>query len=240
MRESNEKKQESEIYKMNNYRGKKDIRVYNECPFQVNLVGQRREYIFPPCMDGEPTMNFVDFDEIEYAHSRWNSFKIGLLTFNEEDREEMYEALGIKNWKETVWFDKDIKDIILNPTLEKMQRVIDIKEMVTLERVRGMMVRFVNEKRDVSQNVINVINARFKELNSGNISSKIVIRQSDVERSPSISSEEVDELKRQLKEMKQLMSQIVGKNAAVPQEDETVTQNTAPAKKSTRRTSVKK
>ena len=222
-----------------NYREKKDIRVYNECPFQVNLVGQRREYIFPPCMDGEPTMNFVDFDEIEYAHSRWNSFKIGLLTFNEEDREGMYEALGIKNWKETVWFDKDIKDIILNPTLEKMQRVIDIKEMITLERVRGMMVKFVNEKRDVSQNVINVINARFKELNSGSTSSKIVIRQSDVERSPAASSEEVNDLKRQLEEMKKLMAQMVSQNT-VTSEEQSEEKTVTPIKKSTRRTSIKK
>lgn len=222
-----------------NYRGKKDIRVYNECPFQVNLVGQRREYIFPPCMDGEPTMNFVDFDEIEYAHSRWNSFKIGLLTFNEEDREGMYEALGIKNWKDTVWFDKDIEDIILNPTLEKMQRVIDIKEMITLERVRGMMVKFVNEKRDISQNVINVINARFKELNSGNTSSKIVIRQSDVERSSAASSEEVNDLRRQLDAMKELMAKMMAQNSsAFKGEDEG--QMEGSVKKSARRTTVKK
>jgi hypothetical protein len=44
-------------------------------------------------------MNFVDFDEIEYAHSRGKVFNVGLLIFAEEDREGMYEALGIKDWK---------------------------------------------------------------------------------------------------------------------------------------------
>lgn len=189
-----------------NYRGKKDIRVYNECPFQVNLVGQRRDYIFPPCLDGEPTMNFVDFEEIEYAHSRGKVFNIGLLTFAEEDREGMYEALGVKNWKDKVWTNDDIKDIIIHPNLEKMQKVIDVKDLITFERIRGMMVRFVNEKRDVSQNVINLINARYRELNAGSVTSKIVIRPTDVEEK--VSADEVADLKRQLAEMQDLVKKL--------------------------------
>ena len=196
-----------------NYRGKKDIRVYNECPFQVNLIGQRREYIFPPCLDGEPTMNFVDFDEIEYAHSRYNQFSIGLLIFNEEDREGMYQTLGIKDWQNKVWFNSDIEDIIMHPTLDKMQRVIDIKESITLERVRGMMVRFINEKRDVSQNVINIVNQRYRELSSGNVKSKIVIRQADVEQH--VSADEVAELKRQLEEMQKMVAAMKDANSTI-------------------------
>ena len=196
-----------------NYRGKKDIRVYNECPFQVNLVGQRRDYIFPPCLDGEPTMNFVDFEEIEYAHSRGKVFNIGLLTFAEEDREGMYEALGVKNWKDKVWTNDDIKDIITHPNLEKMQKVIDVKDLITFERIRGMMVRFVNEKRDVSQNVINLINARYRELNAGSVTSKIVIRPTDVEEK--VSADEVADLKRQLVEMQEMMKKLTSVNAFI-------------------------
>lgn len=197
-----------------NYRGKKDIRVYNECPFQVNLVGQRRDYIFPPCLDGEPTMNFVDFEEIEYAHSRGKVFTIGLLTFAEEDREGMYQALGVKDWQSKVWTNEQIEDIIMHPTLEKMQKVIDIRDLITFERVRGMMVRFANEKRDVSQNVINLVNARYRELNAGNVSSKIVIRAADVE--PNASKDEVESLKRQLEEMKELMAKMAAAVIAAP------------------------
>ena len=187
-------------------RDKNDIRVYNECPFQVNLVGQRRDYIFPPCEDGEPTMNFVNFDEIEYAHSRGKLFTIGLLFFDEAEQEKLYEALGIKDWQKKIWRNSEIEDAIMNPTLEKMQRIIDVKDMITLERIRGMMVRFVNEKRDVSQNVINVINTRFKELNSGNTTSKIELRASDVEKR--VSADEVDALKKQLEETQKLMLQM--------------------------------
>ena len=191
-------------------RNKTDIRVYNECPFPVNLVGQRREYIFPACEDGEPTMNFVDFDEIEYAHSRGKLFSIGLLTFNENDREEMYEALGIKDWKNKVWTDEIIKDAIVNPSMEKMQKIIDIKDLITLERVRGKMVSLVNHNEDVSQNVINIINARYREITSGNQTSKIVIRPTDVEKP--VTYDEVDELKKQLAQMKNLLEQMAAVN----------------------------
>lgn len=190
-----------------NFRGKKDIRVFNECPFQVNLVGQRRDYIFPPCENGEPTMNFVDFDEIEYAHSRGKLFTTGLLIFDESDQEDMYSTLGIKDWKDKVWFNKDIEDAILNPSVEKMQRIIDVKDTIVFERIRGMMVRFVNEQRDVSQNVIKLINARFKELNAGNYTSKIKVRASDTERP--VLSNEVEDLKRQNEELQKMMKQMM-------------------------------
>lgn len=226
-----------------NYRGKKDVRVYNECPFQVNLVGQRRDYIFPPCLDGDPTMNFVDFDEIEYAHSRGKVFSIGLLTFAPEDMEGMYQALGIKDWESKVWFNKDIEDIITHPTLEKMQRVIDIKDIITFERVRGMMVRFINERRDVSQNVINLINARYRELNSGNTTSKIVIRPADVE--VKAKAEDVEDLKRQLAEMKAMMEKMAASN--MPNKEVSVESQEAEkpefgtsVKKTTRKTTAKK
>jgi hypothetical protein len=231
------------------YRGKKDVRVYNECPFQVNLVGQRRDYIFPPCIDGEPTMNFVDFEEIEYAHSRGKVFNIGLLIFAEDDREGMYEALGIRNWQDKVWFNDDIKDIIMHPTVEKMQRVIDVKDLITFERIRGMMVRFMNEKRDVSQNVINLVNARYRELNAGVSSSKIVIRPADIE--ATVSADEVADLKKQLADMQELVKKLAKEKLSISNsasdveanngdyKDESEVNVTSP-KRSTRRTTVKK
>lgn len=203
-----------------NIRDKKDIRVYNECPFQVNLVGQQKEYIFPPCENDEPTMNFVSFSEIEYAHSRGRLFTIGLLRFDEKDQDEMYDALGIKDWRNKVWFAEDVEDVVLNPTLEKMQRVIDVKDLTTIERVRGKMVSLVNQGRDVSQNVINIINSRYKEINSGNMNSKIVIRSADVEKT--VSHDEVDELKAQLAHMQKLMEQMMTANNVKSSDEKTM------------------
>ena len=190
-------------------RNKNDIRVYSELPFQINLVGQHREYSFPPCLDGEPTMNFVDWSDIEYAHSRGNLFSVGLLVFSEDEREEIYRELGIRDWKDKVWFDRDIVDAIENPTLEKMQRVIDVKDSLTFERIRGKVVMYINRGKDVSQKVVNIVEQRYRELNAGIRSSKIVIRPTDVEKP--VSAEEVDDLKRQLTHMQKLMEQMAAK-----------------------------
>lgn len=223
-----------------NYRGKKDVRVFNECPFQVNLVGQRNEYIFPPCMDGEPTMNYIDFDEIEYANSRGKVFKTGLLTFAESEQEDIYRELSIKDWATSVWRNADIEDIILHPNLDKIQKVIDIRDVNTFERVRGMMVRFVNEGRDVPQKVINLVNARYRELSSGVLSSKIVVRATDI--AQPVASEEVNDLRRQIAEMQKMIEAMTQtKNAqATATEPEAGTQQATPAKKPGRKPATKK
>lgn len=191
-------------------RNKNDIRVYSELPFQINLVGQHREYVFPACIDGEPSMNFVDWSDIEYAHSRGNLFSNGLLIFDESEREEIYQELRIKDWKKKVWFDKDIVDAIENPTLDKMQRIIDIKDLQTFERIRGKVVYYTNNNMNISQKVVSIVNARYRELTSGITGSKIALRPVDVEQS--VSADEVADLKRQLAHMQKLMEQMAATN----------------------------
>ena len=187
-------------------RNKNDIRVYSELPFQINLVGQHREYVFPASTDGEPSMNFVDWSDIEYAHSRGNLFSNGLLIFDESEREEIYQELRIKDWKNKVWFDKDIVDAIENPTLDKMQRIIDIKDILTFERIRGKVVYYTNNNKNISQKVVSIVNARYRELTSGITVSKITIRPTDVEKT--VSADEVEDLKKQLAHMQKLMEQM--------------------------------
>ena len=62
------------------------------------------------------------------------------------------------------------------------------------------------------QNVINIINTRYRELSSGRIASKIVVRPDDVE--SKATSEDVDELKRQLAEMKAMMEKMVASQSS--------------------------
>lgn len=219
-------------------RNRNDIRVYNEQPFQINLVGQNKEYVFPSCENGQPTMNYVSWQDIEYANSRGTIFANGSLIFNESEQEEIYNELGIRNWKDTVWFDKDIIDVIENPTLEKMQRVIDITNALVFERIRGKVVSYINHKKNVSQNVINIVNTRYRELTSGIVKSKIVIRSTDVEKP--VSADEVVALKQQLAEMQKMMEALVadrGKTEVAPIDvkPEVVEATPAPAKRSSKK-----
>lgn len=221
-------------------RNKNDIRVYNEMPFQTNLVGQHKEYVFPPCVDGTPTMNFVDWTDIEFANSRCNTFAIGMLVFDESERDEIYKELGIRNWRDTVWFDEDIVDAIENPTLEKMQKIINVTDAITLERIRGKVVYYTNIGKDISQNVVKIVNSRYKELNAGIKNSKIVVQAKDVERQAS--ADEVEDLKRQIEEMKQLMSEQMKKTEAVNEADKVSAPvvGTPTQKRTTKKATVRK
>lgn len=224
-------------------RNRNDVRVYNEQPFQINIVGQNKEYVFPPCDNGQPTMNYVSWQDIEYANSRGTIFVNGSLIFNESEQEEIYNELGIRNWKDTVWFDKDIVDTVENPTLEKMQRVIDITNVLVFERIRGKVVNYINHKKNVSQNVINIVNTRYRELSSGIVKSKIVIRPADVEKPAS--ADEVVALRQQLAEMQKMMEALVAgreKTEVDPTDakPEVVEATPAPAKRSSRKSATAK
>lgn len=188
-------------------RNKKDIKVYNEMPSQVNLVGQYRTYVFPAAVDGVPSMNLVDFADIEYAHSRGIVFSAGLLVFDESEREEIYKELRMHNWKETVWFEKDIINAIENPTAEIMQKVISINNLITIERFRGKIVYAVNHNSDISNKVVSIINARHKEISSGQVKSKIVVKSTDtlIKEDP---NKKIHELEAQIEEMKKMINQM--------------------------------
>lgn len=189
---------------------KKEIKVYNEMPSQINLIGAGREYVFPPAIDGRATMNYVSFSDIEYAHMRSIVFSSGLLRFDEAEQDEIYKALRLDNWKDTVWFQSTIEDVILNPTLEKMMRIIAIKDLIVLERIRGRVVYYNNTgERDISTKVVRIVNARYKELVANILKSKIELRAFQVENSVSSDVAEIrkenETLKNELEKMNKLL-----------------------------------
>ena len=203
-------------------REKNDIRVYNEMPAQVNLVGQYRKYVFPAAVGGVPSMNLVDFADIEYAHHRSSVFSNGLLVFDENEREEIYNELRFYDWKDKVWFESDIKDVVENPTIESMQRIIDTTSLATIERIRSKVVYAVNHNKNISNKVVTSVNTRYNEISSGIRKSKIVVKPTDVA-TKSAADLRVEALEKQLKEMTELMAKMAANmNAATAQEDEPV------------------
>lgn len=194
-------------------RNKNDIKVYNEMPTQINLVGQHRSYVFPPAVDGVPSMNLVDFADIEYAHSRGIVFSAGLLVFDESERDEIYKELRINDWKDKVWFEKDIEDLIQNPTAEKMQRVLNITSLILIERIRGKVVSATNRNEDISNKVVTIVNSRYKEISSGIMKSKLAVKESELAVNTN-NDKKVAQLEAELAAMKKLMEQMVAQNSA--------------------------
>lgn len=171
-----------------------------------------RSYVFEAASaDGTPTMHPMSFAEIEYINSNSGVFRTGLLTFDDDRKDELYKALKIFDWKENILFNDEIEDIILNPTLKGLEKIINVRDISVIERVRGIMIGLINTGAyDVSQRVINIINTRAREINSNKFKSEIILRPADT-RTYNSDKKEIDEIRKQLAKMKELMAQMASK-----------------------------
>ena len=97
------------------------------------------------------------------ANMKGNAFKDGWLTFDEVDEEYLYNKLKIVNWK-NILKDKDIEDIVLRPTKEGLQKIIDINNMNYFNRVIGVITGLKSVQIDIPNLSKVVIEAREYEL----------------------------------------------------------------------------
>lgn len=185
-----------------------NIKVLNYGNSAVAAKGENKEYLFEGSFDGIPTVFYMSFKEIEYINSRSTAFRSGTLEFDESLRDDIYTALNMPDWKETVLFESVIEDLILNPTEENLKRITAIRDIFVFERIRGKLVYFTNEGiKDISNKVINVVNQRFKEINSGVAKSKIIFKKETAV--PVVENEKVAALEEQLAQMQEMMERMM-------------------------------
>lgn len=178
---------------------------YNENRVSVE-VAPNKSYSFEPSVDGKtPTVIPMSIDEIRYANNS-NAFKNGTLFFDKSREEEIYKELNITNWEDILTND-DIRDIILHPTYEGLDKIIAIKDSATFERVRASFHKLKQDgTHDVSVRVAQIINTRYKELLNRQIKSSISLTKKDIPET--VNSAEVDELKAQNAAMQEQMAQM--------------------------------
>lgn len=199
-----------------------NIKVLNYQTSPVTAKTSNREYLFDGAIDGVPSVFYMSFRDIEYINSRSSVFRTGLLVFDQEQQNEIYTALNIPNWEEIVLFEEIIEDMILSPTEDNLKKIVAIKDIAVFERIRGKLVFFINQgTHDISNKVTDVINQRFKEINSGVSKSKIIFKK-EVKQVP-IENEEVKQLKEQLAQMQEMMSKMMETKPSIVnnQEDNT-------------------
>jgi len=157
------------------------INVYNENDGRIFTVSQSDTsgYIFEPGTIEEPFYNPIPWEDIMFINNRSNVFKTGTLRFAPEEEDEIYKELRINPKQYCDYFTKsDIDDYILEPTIEKLQSIIKIKSILSIEKFRNRLVVLDNEEQyDIAKRVYDVINNRYEELNKGIIRSNIVIKQ---------------------------------------------------------------
>ena len=156
-------------------------------------------------------MQILNFSEIEYIYTNGSAIQNGYLTFKESEQEEIYEALGFKDWKNIVRVS-DIEDLLLNPNADKAQSVIDIDTFPKFERVRMILIGLMSTNNyDISNRIIKLVNARYDEWVIGKRVSDITIRTTDVV----LESDNTEKLKAQLqanaeqmKKMEEMIAQL--------------------------------
>lgn len=183
----------------------KTISVLNPNQNIVVVSTKHDSYTIEPASDSNnPTTLPLTLDEILYVNGNSAAFKTGILRFEKEIEQEMYEEyLKIPNWKNLLNIS-DIENIILHPTVDGLTQLVAIKDTGIFDRVRGVFVRLKNSTDDdISLRVENIINARSEELRRGIRNSQIIIKTKDA--ISTIPSEEVDALKEQNKSLQEQM-----------------------------------
>ena len=143
----------------------------------------------------------MTLDEIKYVNNS-KVFKNGILEFPSDLEDEIYEELRID--KNKVLKLNEIRDILLHPTKDGLTKILSITSLSDFDRVRGQFQKLKYDGYKLTLDVADLIDKRTKELFNNKIKSDVMIEKIDME---SKNQKRVDELERQLEEMKAMLAQ---------------------------------
>ncbi len=176
---------------------------FNENKVSV-MISPTESFTFEPSVDGEiPSVIPMTLEQIRYANN-YNAFRGGFLFFEENKEKEIYEDLVITNW-ENILRNKEIEEILLNPSYEGLKKIVDIKDSAVFERVRAVFHKLKTEgTNDISVRVQQIINTRYKELQNKKVTTSIVIEKKDL--AQLVPNKEVESLKAENKVMQEQLA----------------------------------
>lgn len=178
----------------------------NNC--MVCVESNRRSYSFPSRSEtGEVTSYPMPWSEIEYIDSHTRAFRNALLGFKEPNKDDIYNALGFSDWKERLLFNDEIENIIINPSVEGLNKLLLQTDLSVVSRIYGIMKAMERSNTfDISNRVIEIIEKRYDEINRGVVKSSIKLSNTSLEKEKS----EVDMLREQLSAMQKQMQELLG------------------------------
>lgn len=175
---------------------KVSIPVYNYNEINICIPTNISTHILPPAVDGVPSVDYLSFAEINYINGISDCFRTGLLRFAKEDEEDVYTSLNIANWEGMLTND-EIKNILLNPTIDGLQKIIDVTNASIFDRIRTIFVSLKeNTDNDISNRVIKMMEARELEFKRGIYKTQIILKPKDVPEK-TISNDEITAIKEQ-------------------------------------------
>lgn len=190
------------------------IPVYNYNESNICIPTNISTHILPPAVDGVPSVDYLSFAEINYVNGISDCFRTGLVRFDDKDKEEIYTALNVANWADILTND-EIRNILLNPTIDGLQRIIDVTNVSIFDRIRIIFVSLKeNTDNDISNRVIKIMETREQEFKRGIYKSQITLKPKDAPEK-SVSNDEINAIKEQnamlmtqLAEMQKMISSL--------------------------------
>ena len=172
------------------------IPIFNYNESNICIPTNVSTHILPPAIDGVPSVDYLSFAEINYVNGISDCFRTGLVRFDDNDKEEVYRTLNIANWENSLT-NNEIKEILLNPTIEGLQKIIDITNVSIFDRVKTIFVSLKeNTDNDISNRVIKIMETREQEFKRGIYKSQIVLKPKDVPEK-TVSNDEINAIKEQ-------------------------------------------
>lgn len=163
---------------------------------QGRLQTADHSYYIPGRIDEyTPSEVAIPFSDIQYINNLSSVFRTE-LEFDVEYNEAVRSKLGgiIKDYIESELTPEVIKDIILNPTTEKLNKIIEVTSLVKIGVIKRTLTEMINggienvEYNDIPSRSIQVVDARYDELNKGVLKSEIKL----VERKTEAKKKEIE------------------------------------------------
>lgn len=182
---------------------------YNGSP--VSISTKTDSYSISGGTSDEPYGIPLTIDEIVVANMKGMAFKAGLLFFEKEFEQEIYEELRIQNW-EDILRNEDIEDILINPTKEGFEKIVKIDNEFYFDRVYGVYTGLSSIFSDIPNKSKLVMEARRSEIKEGKRKTSISLSKTKDEvktdknnDTVKILKEQNDELKCQFEELKRML-----------------------------------
>lgn len=145
------------------------VRVYN---YEMSPVGfpsqhsQQGVFIRGREEDEEFVVERVALDDIEIENSKSDLFKVGRLRFHPDEEDEVYKKLGIED-KENILSDKQLRELLLNDSIENVKRISSIKSSTLLTRMKHMLFAIERTGKVPPPTIVAVVSERSSELRNG-------------------------------------------------------------------------
>lgn len=173
------------------------------------------KYKFSASRDGKtPSIVTMSLSELKNICTNTDIIITGWLTFDDDVKEEIFKELRIPNWQD-ILTNSDIEDILINPTMEGLQKIINIENQTYFDRVRIIMFKLMKQGTDITTKVSRIVEQRYDELRKRQRVSSIVLTKKDTNKTY-VTLDEVKELsaqnaslQNQLDEMKKMMERMM-------------------------------